>query len=103
MRTETRGDVLFITEFTELVASNANLFKELANACLEDRHRAIEADFSAARFVDSVGLGALLSVHKKLCERNSRLRLVNPTESVKKFLNLLHMNQVFDVVERQAS
>lgn len=100
MRTETRGDILHLTGITNLGASNAALFKELAHACLEDKHRQVEADFSTVRFVDSVGLGALLSVHKRLCERQARLRLVNPTETVERFLHLLHMDLVFEIVHR---
>jgi anti-sigma B factor antagonist len=100
MRTETRGDTLFITGITNLGATNAPLFKELAHACLEDKHRHVEADFGPVRFVDSVGLGALLSVHKKLCERQSRLRLINPSDSVEQFLRLLHLDQVFEIVRR---
>lgn len=100
MRTETRGDILHIIEIANLGATHAPLFKELAHACLDDKHRQVEADFTSVRFVDSVGLGALLSVHKRLCERQSRLRLVNPIDSVERFLRLLHMDQVFDIVHR---
>ena len=100
MRTETRGDTLFITEITNLGAENAALFKELAHACLEDKHKQLEVDFSTVRFVDSVGLGAMLSVHKRLCERQSRLRVINPSDMVNRFLQLLQMDRIFEIVQR---
>ena len=100
MHTETRGDILFITDITDLGASHAPLFKELARNCLEEKHRHLEADFASVRFVDSVGLGALLSVHKRLCERQSRLRLINPSKMVHQFMQMLHMDQVYEIVLR---
>jgi anti-anti-sigma factor len=98
MRTETRGDTLYITDLTDLGAANAALFKEVVHACLEEKHRRVDADFSTVRFVDSVGLGALLSIHRRLCERQSQLRLINPSDSVSRFLKMLHMDQVFEIV-----
>jgi anti-anti-sigma factor len=99
MRTETRSDVLFITGFTNLGATNAVLFKELAHAQFDQTHKNVEADFSEVRFIDSVGLGALLSVHKKACERGGRLVLVNPADNIRHFLELLHMDKVFHIAQ----
>jgi anti-sigma B factor antagonist len=97
MKAETRGDTLIISELDRLSAINATWFKELAGASLTEAHRVVEVDLTQARFIDSDGLGALLSVKKRIAARQGQMRLRRPSPMVETMLKLLHMDRVFDI------
>ena len=48
-------------------------------------------------FVDSSGLGALISLHKHLSERDGKVRLLNPRQSVLQLLELTRMHRIFEI------
>lgn len=100
MRTETHGETLFITDIPNLTADNARLLKELAHSTLTPNHWVVEVDLSAARVLDSEGLGALVSIHKTMCAQNGRVSLLNPTPFVAELVKLLRMDQILPIVHR---
>ena len=53
---------------------------------------------SRTRFLDSSGLGALISIHKTLCSRQGVVRIVNPTPQVQQILELTRMHRIFEIV-----
>jgi anti-anti-sigma regulatory factor len=100
MRTETHGEVLLVTELSSLTADNARYFKELTCGTLKPEHRVVEVDVSAARVLDSEGLGALISVHKRMCEQEGCIRLLNPTPFVEELIVLLRLSAILPTVRR---
>lgn len=99
MHTETHGETLLLTDIPSLTSANGRHFKELAQASLKPEHRCVEVDLSVARFMDSEGLGALISVHKTMCSRAGCVRLRNPTTFVVDLLKLLRLDGLFPVVQ----
>jgi anti-sigma B factor antagonist len=94
--------ILNATNIEQLGAINAELFREEMQAAMSPDLKAIEVDFSDTSFVDSHGLGALLSVHKTACHRHGDvpLRLLNPQPSVRQILELTRMHRIFEIVKR---
>jgi anti-sigma B factor antagonist len=97
MRTFTRDDTLLVTQFKNLGADNAFLFKEFVQAALTDQHKVVEVDLTTTDYVDSEGLGAMVWVHKRMCTRGGKVRLLNPRPMVRQFLALLRMDHLFEV------
>ncbi|MEO5803098.1 MAG: STAS domain-containing protein [Verrucomicrobiota bacterium] len=100
MKAQICGDTLTISGMKELGASNANSFRDHTRASLTDAQTVIEIDLSQTMFVDSCGLGALISLHKLACTRNGQVRLLNPTPPVQQILELTRMHRIFDIVKR---
>ncbi len=94
------ADTLSITGLKELGASNATSFRDHARAAMTDAHKFIEVDLSQTMFVDSCGLGALISLHKMACTRNGQVRLLNPTPPVQQILELTRMHRIFEIIKR---
>jgi anti-sigma B factor antagonist len=67
---------------------------------LTQAHKYIESDLSQTMFLDSCGLGALISLHKTTCSRNGLVRLINPTPPVQQILELTRMHRIFELVKR---
>jgi anti-sigma B factor antagonist len=97
MRTYSRGDTLLVTGFTNLGGDNAFLLREFAHAALKEEHRFVEIDLAGTEYVDSEGLGALISVQRRLGSRQGRVRLIHVKPMVAQFFELLHLDAVFDL------
>jgi len=78
MKIKAQGETLNIDGIKELSAANANSFRDQVRAAMSDSLRNIQIDLSEAMFLDSCGLGALISIHKTACSRNGLVRLINP-------------------------
>ncbi|MBI5684412.1 MAG: STAS domain-containing protein [Verrucomicrobia bacterium] len=98
MKTRTQGDTLVITDFTELNTTNATWLQDLVRQSLVHAHKIIELDLSKVKFLDSNGISALISIHKTMCKRGGRIRLSGPTPAVSQILQLLSLNEVFEII-----
>ena len=91
---------LIVSNIPEIVAGNARAFKERILALLTDSHKTIEIDLAQTTFIDSTGLGVLISLDKAVRPRKGVVRLLNPTSSVLTVLELTRLHRVFEVVVR---
>ena len=90
---------LQISGIKELGAANSQTFRDQVRSALTTTQKNIEIDLSQTMFVDSCGLGALISLHKTTCNRNGQVRLMNPTPPVDQILQLTRMNRIFEIVK----
>jgi anti-anti-sigma factor len=56
----------------------------------------LAADLSSVRFMDSSGLGVLVTVLKEAREMGGTFRLINPQESIARLLRVTGMDVLFD-------
>ena len=98
MKIEVRGDTIQISEVEELGAASAGTFRDSARAALKNGHRNIDIDLSRTVFIDSCGLGALISLQKTAAKAEGRVRLLNPQPSVQQILDLTRMERIFDII-----
>ncbi len=61
--------------------------------------RKVILDLSKVPFVDSTGLGALLSLLRQIAQNKGALRIAGLTEQVKSMFMLVRMNKVFDIYD----
>ena len=96
MRTTSSGEILSVVEFTNLGATNAGLFRDFINATLKPEHRFVEVDLSNADFIDSEGLGTLISAHKAVVARGGAVRLIGASPMVTELFRLTRLDQLFE-------
>ena len=99
LKVQIKGDTLSVGGIKELSAANANDFRDQVRAAMIEPLRNIEIDFSQALFLDSCGLGALISLHKTVCSRKGIVRLLNPATPVQQILELTRMHRIFEIVK----
>jgi len=100
IRVQIQGDILNVGGVKELSAANANAFRDQVRGSLADRLKNIDIDLSQTMFLDSCGLGALISLHKTACTRSGAVRLLNPTPPVQQILELTRLHRVFEIVKK---
>jgi anti-sigma B factor antagonist len=98
MKVHARGETLAISGLKELAAANSQSFRDQVRAALSDGQKNIEIDLSQTMFIDSCGLGALISLHKAACARQGQVRLLYPTPPVLQMLELTRMRRIFEIV-----
>lgn len=79
-----------------LDAANAKEFKRSVSDTLA-RSSKVVFDLSHLQFVDSSGLGAILSCFRQLSATGGDLKLCGMTKSVRVLFELVRMHRVFDI------
>jgi anti-sigma B factor antagonist len=97
MTVTTEANKLVVQGLHRLSAANAEEFKELLRSQLTEASQFVEIDCTTICFVDSTGLGALISVHKWLSPRGGKVRLLSPLPVVRQLLRLLLLDQIFEI------
>jgi anti-sigma B factor antagonist len=102
LTSEVRSNVLVIHVGEKRVdASKAPSFKDEMTKCIESGQNQIVLDLSAVEFVDSSGLGAIVSCLKRLGPRGN-LAIAGAKGAVSRLFTLTRMDKVFalhDTVE----
>lgn len=90
-----------ILEFEgEIVFEKSNQLKEQAKKMLNDREiTRLIVDLSRVSFIDSSGVGMLISLFKNIRERGGRMVLTSSSENVNKVLDLTRLDQIMEVYD----
>jgi anti-sigma B factor antagonist len=83
-----------------LDAHNSKELKDYLLQLLDNGAKKLILDLSEVRFVDSSGLGALLSGHKNAGLREGRFALVGVQSRVQSMFELTRLTRVFDIYPR---
>jgi|SRR5690348_7453153 len=94
-QTTKQGDVVVISVEGQLVAGNRQQLREAVVAEIDRGERSFVIDFAEAGYVDSAGLGALVSLSKKIREASGSLRLTNLNEDLRTLFELTRLDTLF--------
>jgi anti-sigma B factor antagonist len=75
-------------------------FRETVRDYLNQSTEAVsfQLDFSGCQFIDSTGLGVIVSSYKKCVEGGGSIKLHSLTPNVRKVFELTRLNNVFEIV-----
>ena len=82
----------------ELDAGNAGEFKAAMAPILEANSKLV-IDLGELQFVDSSGLGALLSCLRQMTAKNGDLKLCRMTKQVRATFELVRMHRIFEIFD----
>lgn len=100
MNISSNANILQVSEIPELNATSVGSFRDQVKTSLQPSHTQLDLDMSQTRFLDSSGLGALISIHKIIIARKGVVRIINPTPQVQQILELTRMHRIFEIVRR---
>lgn len=86
---------------TRFDASFTGAFKDKINETVTDNLIRVEVDFSGVEFIDSSGIGALLSIQKKLSPNCEPMTLINANKSIVSVIELLRLHRVFRIQKQE--
>lgn len=92
---ERNDDVLIVTVDGQLVVTNRQEFKQAILDAVEQGARLVVVDFTTSGYIDSSGLGALVSLSRRLRETGGDLRLVGLNEDLRSLFELTRLDALF--------
>ena len=98
---ESEGIAVVTLQAEHLDASIAEDFKRNMGPIL-DMHSRVVFDMTPLQFVDSAGLGAILSCLRKLSAANGDLKLCGLSKSVRAVFEISRMHRIFDIFHTKA-
>lgn len=85
-----------------LDASNVREFRDAMQSLIHERSHVV-LDMAGVDFVDSSGLGALISCLRQLNGRKGDLRLCEMSRTVQALFELMRMHRVFSIHDTRAA
>ncbi|MFB9864212.1 anti-sigma factor antagonist [Rufibacter immobilis] len=76
---------------------------DLANSTIDESMLLSAVDLSNVRFINSTGIGILVSLLTKFRNRGGELVLINPSEHIRKLLIITKLNAIFTIAEDDAN
>ncbi len=99
---ERTDDVLIVTVDGQLVVTNRQEFKQAILDGVEQGAKLVVVDFSTSGYIDSSGLGALVSLSRRLREAGGDLRLVGLNDDLRTLFELTRLDALFPLYATRA-
>lgn len=93
------GDVTVVDVDGQLIVGNRQELKERVLSELDDGARKFVIDFSDTGYIDSSGLGVLVSLSKKIREHGGELRLSSLNEDLRTLFELTKLDTLFEITD----
>jgi anti-sigma B factor antagonist len=96
--------ILFLTLTGDLIgSSDTDQLLHFVNEYLGETVTNCAVDLSGIRYINSTGIGVLVSLLTKFRSRGGEMVLINPADHPKKMLALTKLNNIFTVAADQAA
>ena len=90
-----RGDVTLIEIGGQLIVGNRQLLKQQVLEQLEEGGRKFVVDFSNTDYIDSSGLGVLVTLSKKIREKGGEISLSSLSKDLRTLFELTKLDTFF--------
>jgi anti-sigma B factor antagonist len=91
--------VLMVQVEGQLIVGNRQELKTTVQEALEHGERKFLVDFTRTGYIDSSGLGALVSISKKVREHGGELRLAGLNEDLRSLFELTKLDTLFAITD----
>jgi len=92
-----RGDAVEVSVHGPLFAGNRQELKQIVLDALDQGNRTVLIDFTDTGYIDSSGLGVLISLSKKIRERGAELRLTNLNGDLRTLFERTKLDALFQL------
>lgn len=89
------GPVLLLSD--QLLFDHRDIFDTATDKLLARKHLSLTVDLSGLTYMDSAGLGMLLTLRDRADQAGAKVRLLNPTHDVAELLDLACFESLFTI------
>lgn len=99
---EVRDNVLVLKLSGDLIGEDngANILDKVSNA-IQNGVRVCIIDISNLRYINSSGIGVLITILTKFRNKGGEVYLMKPSETVQKLLVITKLNAIFQIIENE--
>jgi anti-sigma B factor antagonist len=87
------GDLIGEDNGTQLISAVNDAMSHQASVCI--------IDISDLRYINSSGIGVLITILTKFRNKGGEVYLMNPSESVSKLLVITKLNAIFQIIKSE--
>ncbi|HEX6223823.1 MAG TPA: STAS domain-containing protein [Chryseolinea sp.] len=99
---EIRNDVLIIRLSGDLIGeNNSSSVVALVTDNLQQKIRTCIVDISGLRYINSSGIGLLITILTKFRNKGGEVYLMKPSENVQKLLVITKLNAIFQIIQSE--
>jgi anti-sigma B factor antagonist len=98
-QTKDQSGVAVLQVEGQLIVGNRQELKDLVQTALDQGERRLLIDFSRTGYIDSSGLGALVSISKRIREAGGELRLSGLNDDLRSLFELTKLDTLFSIAE----
>jgi anti-sigma B factor antagonist len=102
VRKDPKG-VLVVTVDGQLIVGNRQELKQKITDALEAGERKFVIDFTNTGYIDSSGLGVLVSLSRRIREADGEMRLAGLNEDLRTLFELTKLDSLFNIADSSAS
>ena len=96
------GNVTVVDVEGQLIVGNRQELKQKVLEELESGERTFVIDFENTGYIDSSGLGVLVSLSKKIREQGGELRLAGLNEDLRTLFELTKLDTLFQIADSRS-
>ncbi len=101
IRTREAGDIVILDVDGEIDLYNAPMLKNIVNQNIEAQKYNLIINLGRVSYIDSSGIGALISSLSSLRKYQGGLKIISVTGSVKKVFELTKLTSFFEIFEEE--
>jgi anti-sigma B factor antagonist len=94
-----RGEVVILDISGEIDLYNAPEIKDIVNKLIEQKKYSVVINLKEVTYIDSSGIGALISSLSNLKKYHGGLKIINVFASVKKVFELTKLTSFFEIYD----
>lgn len=93
-------DIIFVRLQGDLISNpDSQQLTKLVNSSINQTKLLCAIDLSEVRFINSSGIGVLVSLLTKFRNRGGEMVLINPSEQIRKLFIITKLNNIFTITE----
>ena len=102
--TQTKDDVVILRVNGDITLGKGSdvILKDKVNSLLQQGHRKILLDLGGVAYMDSAGLGQLVSIHATTTRNQAVFKLLNVTKRLRDLLVVTRLLVVFETFDNEA-
>jgi anti-sigma B factor antagonist len=99
---EIKENTLIIRLSGDLIGENngANVL-DVVNTSIQNKVRKCIVDIASLRYINSSGIGVLITILTKFRNKGGEVYLLKPSESVQKLLVITKLNAIFQIIQTE--
>jgi anti-sigma B factor antagonist len=99
---EIRNNAFVIKLSGDLIGENSGTnILDVVNNAINQKIMTCIIDISELRYINSSGIGVLITILTKFRNKGGEVYLMNPSENVKKLLVITKLNAIFQIVKSE--
>ena len=101
-KNEIKNNRLILRLLGDLIGeNNGPALLEVVNTAIQQNVMTCIVDISAVRYINSSGIGVLITILTKFRNKSGEVYLMKPSDSVQKLLVITKLNAIFQIIQSE--